>query len=255
MHAYIFNIQRFSIHDGPGIRTTVFFQGCPLQCIWCHNPEGIPQYFEKQGAEEDVRRILKYSPGMLLKEVLRDKVFFEESGGGVTLSGGEPLMQSGFLLHFIEKLKKENIHVTVDTSGYAPHDIFRKVCEMADLILFDIKLIDNEKHALYTGTKNQPIHENLEYLTNQSTPFRVRIPLINEITATEDNLEEIVTLLRGKNNISIDLLSYHNLGAFKQQKPGLKRTKNIKLTAPSPEQLQEIHSLLTSNEFDVSFGG
>jgi pyruvate formate lyase activating enzyme len=254
MHAYIFNIQRFSIHDGPGIRTTVFFQGCPLQCIWCHNAEGTPLYLEKPEGDILPGGVQKYTLDELLEELLKDKVFFEESCGGVTFSGGEPMMQSGFLISILKRLREANIHCVVDTSGYAPQEIFNKVSELADLILIDLKIIDQDKHRTYTDTDNQLIHENLMHLINTNKAFRVRIPLVNEITADKENLIGIAKMLEGKGNIMIDLLSYHNLGKDKKHKHGLKHTYT-KLSAPDNNRLKEIRAMFESKGFKVNIGG
>jgi pyruvate formate lyase activating enzyme len=254
MYAYIFNIQHFSIHDGPGIRTTVFFQGCPLQCAWCHNPEGIPQFLEDSEGNIAHTSIKKYSIDQLLEDILKDKVFYDESGGGVTFSGGEPLMQTEFLLEMLKKLKELDIHTTVDTSGYAPVDIFNEVVSLAKLVLFDLKIIDNKKHQLYTGTGNSGIHKNLQHLADSKIPFRIRIPLVNEITADDHNLEEIISMLKGKGDIVIDLLSYHDLAQGKKQKLGYKGNRN-NLTAPDQKRITEIHDKLISHGFEVNIGG
>ncbi len=254
MPAYIFNIQRFSIHDGPGIRTTVFFQGCPLQCIWCHNPEGIPSHFEKSNGNKSNSKVKKYTIDSLLKEIMKDKAFYEESGGGVTFSGGEPMMQSAFLVNILQKLREQYIHTTVDTSGYAPFDIFKKIIALTDLILFDLKIINNKNHKIYTGTDNSQVHQNLNYLIGKNIPFRVRIPLVNSLTAEKQNLQEIANMLDGKGEINIDLLSYHDLGKGKQQEMGIKY-KKIPLTAPSKERLEEIRDMFISYGFNVSLGG
>lgn len=254
MHAYIFNIQRFSIHDGPGIRTTVFFQGCPLQCVWCHNAEGIPQFLEASKDGKIPAGIKIYSIDELLEEVLKDRIFFDESSGGITFSGGEPLMQTEFLMEILNKLREMNIHTAVDTSGYAPTDIFKEVISLTDLVLFDLKIIDNKKHNLYTGTDNHLIHDNLDHLIKSKIPFRIRIPLVNEMTADDENLNGIAVMLRGKGDVDIDLLSYHDLGLGKQQKTGLK-SSNSKLTAPGKERIEEIRNLFRSYDFNVNIGG
>lgn len=252
MQAYIFNIQRFSIHDGPGIRTTIFFQGCPLQCAWCHNPEGIPHHLESNNGMDS--KVKRYSIDELMDEILKDKVFYEESGGGVTFSGGEPLMQTALLIEILKQLKDKGIHTAVDTSGYAPLSIFQEVVELADLILFDIKLVENKKHKIYTGTDNSRIHKNLKYLLENDISFRIRIPLVNEITADDVNLKKIAKLLNGNKNVDIDLLSYHDLGKGKRDRLGIKPDKTS-LTAPSPERMQEIDQMFQSHGFRVNTGG
>jgi len=253
MHAYIFNIQGFSIHDGPGIRTTVFFQGCPLQCAWCHNPEGIPQYLESKDLYNGHTVIKKYSLEQLMEEIMKDRAFYDESGGGVTFSGGEPLMQTEFLLEALKKLREEGIHTAVDTSGYAPTDIFSEVMTLADLILFDLKISDKKKHELYTGTGNSLIHKNLKQLVESGIPFRIRIPLVSSITDDDENLEGIGNLLSGYQNIEIDLLSFHNLGKGKQDKMGIKNQHL--LAAPDSKRVEYIRNKFKAMGFTVNLGG
>ena len=254
MYAYIFNIQQFSIHDGPGIRTTVFFQGCPLQCAWCHNPEGIPQLLASTDGNINHSNIRMYSLDDLMEEILKDKVFFDESGGGVTFSGGEPLMQTAFLIEILTKLRALNIHTAIDTSGYVPFDIFTEVVKLTDLVLFDLKIIDHKKHRLYTGSGNNLIHKNLKQLINGEVPFRVRIPLINEITTNETNLEGISDLLEGKGIIEIDLLSYHDLGQGKQEIPEQKKIMH-NFSAPDDKNIALIRKKFESKGFKVNIGG
>jgi len=248
MHAYVFNIQRFSIHDGPGIRTTVFLQGCPLQCIWCHNPEGIPQYLRNREGEYPPG-IREYSPLELLDEVVKDRVFYEASGGGVTLSGGEPLMQAGFVMEMLMKLRKESLHSCIDTSGYAPNNVFREAAEQADLILFDLKFADTGRHAQYTGTDNKLILENLSQLINGQGQFRIRIPLISGINDDDDNINGIARLLEGKEGLNVDLLPYHNLGQAKWMRLSGKLAPKLK--APNAGRLREIREIFQQHGHHV----
>ncbi len=256
MHAYIFNIQGFSIHDGPGIRTTVFFQGCPLECIWCHNAEGIPQYVEKESGNIEMSNpgLKKYTLEGLTEEIMKDKVFYDESGGGVSFSGGEPLMQAEFLIEILKKMKDLQIHTVVDTSGYAPGKIFSEVASLTDLLLYDLKIIDNDLHIKYTGKDNFQVIKNLEYLLKQKIPFRIRIPLINEITDTDKNLHDIISLLKDNSRIPIDLLPYHPLGEAKSNKLW-DSGKWPKLSAPDDERLKEICQMFETNGFNVRVGG
>jgi len=253
MFGYIFNLQRFSIHDGPGIRTTVFFQGCPLQCIWCHNPEGIPSHISVTG-KEVLNGIRKYTVDGLFEEIMKDKVFFEESAGGITFSGGEPLMQAEFLIKILQKLKDQGIHTAIDTSGYAPSDIFQKVVSITDLVLFDLKIAETKKHKTYTGTDNDIIHQNLRYLLHSDIPMRIRVPLVNNITADNQNIAQLQKLLTGRNRIDIDLLSYHDLGKGKREKMGM-GTNGNKLSAPESERLEEIRRIFDPDKFTVNLGG
>ena len=209
----IFDVKEFSLNDGPGIRTTVFFKGCPLRCIWCHNPEGLSPKRElfitqngctgcglckKPCSHDDCRglgRCIHICPKGLVKAVgtpytadsLAAKVkkgadLLVSSGGGVTLSGGEVLMQADFAVELIEKLKP--LHILIETCGYAKHEDFVRVCSLVDTVYFDVKLADREMHKKYTGVYNDLILENLEWLKKSGIDFKIRTPLIPDITDT-----------------------------------------------------------------------
>ncbi len=204
MEGRIFDIQRFSIDNGPGIRTTVFFKGCPLKCIWCHNPEGQRTESEMLYDEttldghffmRDRLAGREISSDELLKEIIRDKPFFQRSNGGVTFSGGEPLMQSDFLLDILEKCKYEEIHTAIDTCGYASPEIFEKATKLANLVLFDLKIANPDEHFLYTGKENKLILDNLCALNSINTEVVFRVPLISEINAKRERIKEIIEWL------------------------------------------------------------
>ena len=223
MEALIFNIQRFSIHDGPGIRNTVFFKGCPLSCKWCHNPESINrdidylynrnncigcrdcvkacQYgaltFGEDGLKWDRDKCVfceeciiscvnsaiqfagkHYDVDGLMREIEKERIIFEESGGGVTLSGGEPLVQIDFVEKLVRELKARNIHVTVDTCGAVPFNHFERIVEYVDLFLYDFKIFDEYTHRKYTGKGNELIIDNLLKLDRIHKNIICRIPVI-----------------------------------------------------------------------------
>ncbi len=245
MYATVFNIQRFSVHDGPGIRSSVFMQGCPLHCAWCHNPEGIAQYNGNGQGETLPAGVMTYSPDELMEELMKDHIFYEVSGGGVTFSGGEPLLQYGFLLEMLKSLEKQNIHTAVDTSGYAPAEVFESVCRHAGLILFDLKLIGEASHSTYTGKDNSLILDNLSRLLQGNTDFRIRIPLLEGITAREDNLRQIAALLCDRGPIHIDLLPYHAFGIHKNPQAAAKAEEQG-FRAPDERRIQEIRQLFGS---------
>ncbi len=212
---YIFNLQRFSVNDGPGIRTTVFFTGCPLSCWWCHNPEGI-------------RKV--HAPGLskshtvesLLGEIEKDRIFYDESGGGVTFSGGEPLTQSGFLFNILKACRDAGIHTAVDTSGYADKALIKKIMPFTDLFLYDIKLIDPVEHLKYTGISNYEILENLNYLIKSKAGVIIRIPLIPEITMTERNISLTIDhLSKCGALVEVNLLPYHRIADRKYENFGI----------------------------------
>ena len=162
----IFRIKKYALHDGPGIRTTVFFKGCPLSCRWCHNPEGIdprPQTMSRRTSsgetDETVGRVIGVDA--LVKVIEKDVLFYDESGGGVTFSGGEPLGQPHFLEALLAACNRLEIHATLDTSGFAPVDVIDRVLSRLQLVLFDLKIMDAERHRRHTGVSNRIILENL----------------------------------------------------------------------------------------------
>ncbi|MCE5344813.1 MAG: glycyl-radical enzyme activating protein [Bacteroidales bacterium] len=241
----IFNIEEFAVHDGPGIRKLVFFKGCPLHCTWCHNPEGIS--FRKElmvsnascikcgkckeicihkectvcGNCVDVcpLRLRKIS-GMemeateLAKKLLKGEEVLINSGGGITISGGEPLAQPAFFFDLVQHLKPLNI--AVETSGYARNEIFRKMVSEVDLILMDIKHTDSEIHKNYTGVDNSLILENLEYLCRSATDFFIRIPLIPGVNDSVLNMERTAALIKDARHLRrVELLPYHQTAPAK----------------------------------------
>ena len=225
----IFDIKRFAVHDGPGIRTTVFFKGCPLSCQWCHNPEGIDirpfvsgkkvmvddEWFEHA---EEVGK--DYTVGEVLNIVLRDRVFFDESGGGVTFSGGEPLLQPEFLAAILGACQYEGLHTAVDTSGQVQPGFFDLILPFTSLFLFDFKHYDPLRHKQSTGSSNGLIVDNLQYLLKSGKPVRVRIPVIPSFNHNENDMVEMMLFLKslpGKVE-QVDLLPYHTLGNNKYKR-------------------------------------
>jgi pyruvate formate lyase activating enzyme len=168
----IFDIKRFALHDGPGIRTTVFLKGCPLRCWWCQNPESIREFPEtikvksvsssyNKFCEEESTFGKEYSVDSLMEELIKDRIFYEESGGGITFSGGEPLVQYKFLSETLNRCKKNGLHTVIDTSGYAPIESFNEIYNMTDIFLFDIKMLNAELHRKFTDVSNELILRNL----------------------------------------------------------------------------------------------
>ena len=242
MEGLIFDIKEFSVNDGDGVRTTVFFKGCPLRCIWCHNPEGLsptPELYERvEGCLScglcrascnhpecaPLGRCLHICPKNLLrpggrvweaealaKKLLSQRILFAETGGGVTLSGGEPLLQADFCEALLDALGKD-AHVAIETSGYARHADFVRVVTRCDLVLMDLKLMDEAAHRRYTGVDNRQILENAAWLRESGIAHVFRTPLIPEITDTEENLRAIAKFV-GKDRI--ELLPYNTLAAAK----------------------------------------
>jgi pyruvate formate lyase activating enzyme len=229
MEGLIYNIQHYSIHDGPGIRTTVFLKGCPLRCWWCHNPEsqevGIEHVTVRRAVDgkvfEGELAVGSWQlAGDVLKQIEKDAVFYSESGGGVTFSGGEPMMQADFLSEVLTLCKEKDIHTAIDTCGHAEPAAFKQVMDLADLFLFDIKLMDDVKHLEYTGVSNELALKNLGVLARAGKEIIIRFPVIPGITDDEVNLAGIAELMKGLHLSRIDLLPYHAIARDKYWRIG-----------------------------------
>lgn len=214
----VFNIQRFCTEDGTGIRTTVFLKGCPLKCLWCHNPESQNTSPELLGDELCGREM---SADEVLREVLKDKNFYEVSGGGLTLSGGEPLFQGEFSLELLKKAKEENLHTCIETSGFASKEIIIKTAEYTDLYLYDIKESDTERHRKYTGADNTFILENLKLLDSLGKKIILRCPIIPNFNDRGEHFVSIAKIANKLSNIvEIQIEPYHDLGVSKYERLG-----------------------------------
>ena len=251
MNGIIFDIKEFSIHDGPGARVTVFLKGCPLRCLWCHNPEGLSatvQLMHKrnvctgcglclQGCDHEVCKGFercayacpngalsiageRVSAAELAGRLVKNADFFALTGGGITVSGGEPLMQSEFVIALAEELDKfGSIHKALQTSGYADPEVYRRVIDKFDYIMQDVKLVDEEEHIKYTGVSNKKILQNIEYLKTGGKEFLFRVPMIPGITDTEENLEAIAKVTEG---YPVEYLKYNDLAGAKYEMLGMK---------------------------------
>jgi pyruvate formate lyase activating enzyme len=229
MEGLVFDIKKFSVNDGPGIRTTVFFKGCPLRCVWCHNPESQESKAETLTISrkldgkifdnaKEIGRLMESTE--VMEEILKDAVFYEESKGGVTFSGGEPTMQADFLLELSKSCKKHKLHTALDTCGYASAEILTELLPLIDLFLFDLKLINEDLHIKYTGYSNKTIIDNLKMLSFNKANIIIRIPVIPGITDTPQNLNDIAALVASlpqKIN-EIHLLPYHSIAANKYKR-------------------------------------
>lgn len=228
----VFEVREFCLHDGPGIRTTVFFKGCPLRCTWCHNPEGLaaePEMLFKEprcihcgscargGACPQGARVLcgrRVAPDELAREILVNADVFRSSGGGITFSGGEPLLQAGFLLDLIPLLKPN--HLAIETSGYAAPEIYRRVIPQLDLVFQDLKHPAPAEHRRWTGVDPAPVFANLRWLKESGRPFIARIPLIPGVNDSPAAKEGFARLLAGPSGlIRVELLPYHLTAAAK----------------------------------------
>lgn len=247
----IYNIQQFSIHDGPGIRTTVFMKGCPLTCWWCHNPESRSPDIVMNGNGTIGKR---YSPEELMAILRKDVVFYDQSGGGVTFSGGEPMEQVDFLHETLQLCRREGIHTVVDTCGSASRKAFIKIAGVADLFLFDIKLMDAGLLGKYTSARVGTILDNLEYLMDSGARVMIRIPLIPGITSTPDNLGKIAAYLEKFDPLpEVQLLPYHRTAEGKYEK--LNMVNKMK-GAPdiSGEEISRSYELFKSYGYPVKLG-
>lgn len=259
----IFDIKRYAIHDGPGIRTTIFFKGCPLRCWWCHNPEGLRPGIEtiSPGDGEKSRkepRLVgeKRTVQSVMKEITRDVVFFDESGGGVTFSGGEPLMQPGFLRALLAGCGREGIHRVVDTCGYAPPDALASVVDLVDLFLYDLKFVDPALHRKYTGKDNRFILSNLREIHRRSRKTVIRFPVVPGVTDSRENISRISRFLSPLENIrDIDLLPFHSLAAGKYRRLNIRNRLDPAPEPVSREALDEITGFFRSRGFRVNRGG
>lgn len=299
MKATIFNIQKFSVHDGPGIRTTVFFKGCPLKCLWCHNPES--QNTQKEILHDINKCVLcgkcvevcpqnavriennvvltdnnkcnhcgecviycipgarqiagkEYTVDEVLKEVIKDKVFYEHSNGGVTVSGGEPLIQIDFIEELLKKLKENNIHTAVDTCGAVSFENLKRVAPYTDVFLYDLKVMDDEKHKEFVGISNKLILENLKKLSLIHNNINLRMIIVEGVNADEKHIEDTLKFIENLNIKKINLLPYHDIAKHKYKKLNMIYEDN-KMKKPSEEKMQIFKEMFESNNYNVKIGG
>ncbi len=217
----VFDIREFTIHDGPGMRTTVFMKGCPLSCTWCHNPEGQslrPQVIRSAGGERLAGQT--FTAAELAELLRRGAGILKANEGGITFSGGEPLFQAAFVAEVIDLLP--GVHILLDTSGFGAEAVFRALIEKCDLVFFDLKLIDPVSHQKYTGGDNAGILKNLKVLGASGRPFVVRVPLVPGVTDTDDNLSAIARTVHGLPGLmQVDLLPYNRAAGAKYQAAGM----------------------------------
>ena len=283
---YIFDIKRYAINDGPGIRTTIFVKGCPLRCVWCHNPEGWtaePQVLykrskcigchtcEQEGFVADdcptkAREVCdrKYTMDELMGEVEKERDIMQDSGGGVTLCGGEPLMHPDGTLAILRELGRRGFHRTVDTTLYAHSDVVKAVARECELLLVDLKLMDTEKHRRYTGVGNELILQNIRLIAEAGHPFQIRIPLIEGINADEQNIEQTARFLNtlpppyggGAGGGAINLLPYHDVGKDKHLRMGSRyNPQGYPMSTPTEESQQRCRQQLEAYGLHVVIGG
>ena len=296
----IFDVKRYALHDGPGIRTTVFLKGCPLCCQWCHNPEGVETQFQvlykrkrcigcgecllacpenalsltsdgvvtdrflcksngacAESCPANARELVgkTVSSEAIVDMVKKDIPFYDQSGGGVTFSGGEPLMQPDFLFECLKLCGREGIHRAVDTSGYAELEIIKQIALETDLFLYDLKFMDPDKHKHYTGVSNSLILKNLKYLTRSGAQVTIRFPLIPGVNDSDEELDLVGVFLRILPEIKIvHILPYHR---YQEKKyfhlDSVYKAKDIPL--PSPDDFSRVMKRLESFGLNVDIGG
>lgn len=220
LQACIFNIQKFSIHDGSGIRTVVFFKGCPLRCYWCSNPEsqnGKPEEMWNTARKKKTIVGEYKTIDEIVDEVMKDVLFYEESGGGVTLSGGEVLYQAEFATELLKELKKKGIHTASETTGYANREVFANYIKQVDALYFDVKHYDPEKHREGIGVTNELILENLKYAIENHEDLVVRIPVIPNFNDDINDAEQFAHLFNQMDIKKIELLPFHQFGQKKYE--------------------------------------
>ena len=314
MQPLIFDIKRYAINDGPGIRTTLFLKGCPLRCVWCHNPESWnpqPQILYKKSKCIGCQTCVNVCPEQLLQltsegiqfkqslqsicstpyregqgvgipcttscpttalelcgkawtmealmaEIEKERVIMEDSGGGVTLCGGEPLMHPDYSLEILQELGRRGFHRTVDTSLYASQATVAKIAEACELLLVDLKLMDSAKHQLYTGVPNERILQNIRFLAEEGKPFFIRIPLIEGVNTDEENMEATALFLKGLpwQRRTINLLPYHDVGKDKHRRMwSTYNPQGFSLAAPSEDTQQRCKQQLEAHGLHVVIGG
>lgn len=297
--ATIFDIQKYSIHDGPGIRTTVFLKGCPLACLWCHNPEShlaAPEIAwhdkrcigclscQKACPLEAIRvtaegvcvdqklcnlcgkcaaacptlALEMIGKVMTLEEVLaevkKDAVFYQQSGGGVTLSGGEPLSQPEFATEFLKLAKEQGYHTALDTCGFAPQEVFKALLPYTDLFLYDIKFLDGDAHKKYTQAPLAPVLSNLRYIKQNNATIWIRVPVVPTINDSPEHMERIALFIKELGLKEVYLLPYHKMAAAKyslmHQSYALAH-----LGEPTAEQMQKIGAIFTRQGLAWHLGG
>jgi pyruvate formate lyase activating enzyme len=297
----IFDIKRYAINDGPGIRLTIFLKGCPLSCVWCHNPESISAKPQKMytaskciGCGECIKACPNHACTLtdkgvvtdpekcnlagacarvcptlateisgrnesipaLMEMIEKERVLFDQSGGGVTFSGGEPLLYPEFLVEILDRCGERSIHRTIDTSGFAQTELLLKVAERTELFLYDLKSMDAEKHKAYTGVDNTLILTNLKALARTNSDIQVRIPLIKGVNLDAENLTasaDFIANLAGPQK-TVNLLPYHAIAAHKHQKLGGRYLAD-NLEEPDETDLQQACTYFTDLGLTVIVGG
>jgi pyruvate formate lyase activating enzyme len=245
----IFDIKRFSAHDGPGIRSTVFLTGCPLRCAWCHNPEAFAC---DEVAAGDLR-VREITVDSLVRELERDLAFFDRSGGGVTISGGEPLFQADFTIELLRSCRTRELHAALDTSGCADPAVLTEAASLANLVLYDLKAMDTTTHARWTGVGNRRILENLLLLDGTGAEVWIRMPLVPGCNDDGRNLDEMTSFLSKTRFRRISILPFHRIASAKYRRLGLPE-RMAGVEPPSPGRIEEVRQHFAAAGFDPHIG-
>jgi len=245
----IFDVKRFSAHDGPGIRSTVFLTGCPLRCAWCHNPESFAD-----GAQSGAHfRLRDVTVPELVRELERDVPYYDISGGGVTLSGGEPLLQSAFVLDLLRTCRKRELHTALDTCGQVDPAVLAEAASLTDLVLYDIKAMDTNVHREWTGAGNRRILDNLQLLNRLPVEVWIRLPLIPGVNDAAPNLDAMIAWLSNTRFRRVSILPYHRIAAAKYQRLGLTNRMDG-VEPPTPGRIEEIRARFAAAGFSPQVG-
>ncbi|MFT8705322.1 radical SAM protein [Bifidobacterium aquikefiricola] len=257
MTPYIFNVQHFSTHDGPGVRTTVFFKGCPIRCAWCHNPESQSFRPETMTNEDGSTEYIgaQYRVDELIHDLAKDEIIYDQSGGGVTLSGGEVLAQDRtYVFELLEGLREREISIGIDTCGVASPRIVEESAAYADFYLYDVKFIDDSMHRKYTRGSNRLVLQNLETLTRLNARIMLRLIILPGLNSDESVIESTMLWLK-THHIAIeqvDILPYHTYGMNKYARLG---RKAVPFTVPSDELIERIKRQIEDFYQNVTIGG
>jgi pyruvate formate lyase activating enzyme len=255
----LFDLKRYAIHDGPGIRTSVFMRGCPLNCWWCHNPESrcstAPSEGQPRGGSRESLTQHPVTPQDVVETVARDVPYFDQSGGGVTFTGGEPLMQFEFLSELLRLCRGRSIHTAIDTTGYAPRDKLESIIDLVGLFLYDLKVMDDRLHQEHVGVSNRLILDNLKMLVEHECRVNIRVPMIPGITDTPENIDAISSFVRPLPTVDrISLLPYHHYFHHKVTEPS--HFKRLESMQPQTDaEMQAVARRFESNGLTVNIGG
>ena len=232
------SIQTMGTLDGPGIRYVLFLQGCCFRCLFCHNPDTWSGKANSMSVDEIVKDVLKY------------KSFYENSGGGVTVSGGEPLLQIPFLIEFFKKLKEHNIHTTIDTCGYIDiTDNLKELLKYTDLFLLDIKHLDEETHKMLTGKDREKVQKFLDFISANNKSLWIRQVLVPDISMSDEYIDSLIDFLKQYKVEKVELLPYHEMGKEKYEKLGIPYPLNCRV--PEKEEVSNIRNKFIKNGFNA----